>query len=263
MTPPATAASVVLIDSGHGLGSFWRVDNGAAGNGTDERTQVVRIAQALIPMLQPYITVVPIGVTERLSVAQKVKKVNAVCQQNGWGAKDALLVSIHMNAGDPSAHGVEGWYGKGRDSSLASAVASAVATATGLTLRNPSVKPSDQNRLHGLGILDQTIPNSCLLEAGFVTNAADVETVESNPSAVATGIFHSILSFLGMTPPSPTPPAGYSDIPPGSWYGDAVNTLVQRGVLEIPADGLFRPGDAVNRAEMAVMLARLLRAPGQ
>lgn len=48
----------------------------------------------------------------------------------------------------------------------------------------------------------------------------------------------------------------FSDIPSGSYFDSAVGELYSDGVLKGGPDGKYRPGDAVSRAEIAVMLQR-------
>src|SRR4051812_14545737 len=102
----------IFLDAGHGLNPAGALDNGATGNGTTERDQVVALAEALLVYLRGLpLQVVPIGVTEVVSLADKVHKINYICQSNHWGQDDALLVSLHMNSGAPNARGVEAYYG--------------------------------------------------------------------------------------------------------------------------------------------------------
>ncbi len=50
----------------------------------------------------------------------------------------------------------------------------------------------------------------------------------------------------------------FSDVPSDAWYADAVERLNKKGILKGYEDGTFRPGDNVSRAEMAVMLDRVM-----
>lgn len=51
-------------------------------------------------------------------------------------------------------------------------------------------------------------------------------------------------------------PANFSDIDQNAWYAPYVNHSVVKGTIEGYADGTFRPGDCVNRAE-AIKIATL------
>lgn len=48
------------------------------------------------------------------------------------------------------------------------------------------------------------------------------------------------------------------DIAPGHWAYQAVQTLIQRGYLDVEADGMFNGEQAVRRYDFAVALARML-----
>lgn len=50
----------------------------------------------------------------------------------------------------------------------------------------------------------------------------------------------------------------FADVPINAWFAPAVNRLAEIGILQGYPDGLFRPGDSVNRAEVAVVIDRLL-----
>ena len=51
--------------------------------------------------------------------------------------------------------------------------------------------------------------------------------------------------------------ATFTDVTPGSWYYDAVETAVKNGVI-VTSSRAFRPDDALKRGEMAAMLMRAL-----
>ncbi|MBU8906493.1 S-layer homology domain-containing protein [Desertibacillus haloalkaliphilus] len=50
----------------------------------------------------------------------------------------------------------------------------------------------------------------------------------------------------------------FTDVDDSAYYAEAIEALVERGVLKGYPDGTFKPGDSVTRAEAAVMLADLL-----
>lgn len=49
----------------------------------------------------------------------------------------------------------------------------------------------------------------------------------------------------------------FSDVPSGAWYTQAVQQVVQDGLMKGYPDGTFRPEQPVTRAELAVVLTRL------
>lgn len=50
----------------------------------------------------------------------------------------------------------------------------------------------------------------------------------------------------------------FSDVKPGEWYFDSVNSLAEKGILKGYDDGKFRPGNYINRAELAMVIDNLL-----
>lgn len=50
----------------------------------------------------------------------------------------------------------------------------------------------------------------------------------------------------------------FSDVPSNAWYTDAVENLTEKGIIEGYPDGTYGPTNNVNRAELAVMLDRLI-----
>lgn len=52
--------------------------------------------------------------------------------------------------------------------------------------------------------------------------------------------------------------AKFSDVPAGSYYDAAVGRLADQGVIKGTPEGLFKPGDLVSRADVAVMIDRAI-----
>ncbi len=50
--------------------------------------------------------------------------------------------------------------------------------------------------------------------------------------------------------------AGYTDIPPGKWYSDAVNWANAAGIVNGYPDGTFQPSGTLTREQLAVILYR-------
>lgn len=56
--------------------------------------------------------------------------------------------------------------------------------------------------------------------------------------------------------------SGYTDVAPGSWYNNAVSTLSRMGILSGYADGSFRPGAGITRAEFAKLAVSFFEYEG-
>ena len=55
---------------------------------------------------------------------------------------------------------------------------------------------------------------------------------------------------------APALAAGFSDVPAGHYAASAIDTCVAKGIVSGYADGTFKPGNQVTRAQFCVMIAR-------
>ena len=276
----------IFVDAGHGLGPTGGIDNGASGNGTTERQEVVEIATELIKSLRSdpalsTVEIIPIGVESRMMLKDKIAEANAYCREHQWSAEHALLVSIHLNATtSPTARGLEAWYSKQKPAAryFAQCILNQVSSRTGIPLRPTTLLTSDANRWGRLGILDDTIATGCLVECGFITNEFDAKVLKdaSLDDRFAEGIHRGIREYLSLsaaptlgtpstttvsTPPAPptsAPQSGFIDIPELAWYNAAVKMCLEQGIFRPSADGRFHPERPVTRAELAMVIARHL-----
>ena len=247
----------IIIDAGHGYAADGTTeDNGAIANGHTEREFTVSIGQKLMigiaadPLLKKFICL-GIGVNERLTITQHIEKIN-----KSMASSDSLLISLHINSGDASAHGIEGWHPTrgGESVFFAQSLTSSVALNTKFTLRNPAVQPSSANRLGRLGVLDDTFNISCLIELGFISNIDDLAILMNNQDDIVKGLIAGLKSYWRMSPISVFP-----DVPVDSWYNDAVNKVFKAGIMAGYIDGNFKPQQPITRAEMAVIISRMLK----
>lgn len=263
----------IFIDAGHGLGPTGGIDNGASGNGTTERAEVVEMARELITVLRAdpafaAVRIIGVGVESRMMLKDKIADVNAQCREQGWTGSDALLIALHLNAtGSAQARGLEAWYSKGKPAArvLAQALIERVASTTGLPLRPTTLLTSDANRLGRLGILDDTIATGCLVECGFVTNEFDARVFKDSglDDRFAEGLHQGLRVYLSLPPiqtsgEAPVQPAFFSDVPDVAWYHGDVKLCLQEGIFRMSVDGKFHPERPVTRAELATVLARHL-----
>ena len=56
--------------------------------------------------------------------------------------------------------------------------------------------------------------------------------------------------------PAPTSPSGFSDVPAGTWYTDAVSWAKQTGIVNGMTDTTFSPNGLITREQLATMLYR-------
>lgn len=64
--------------------------------------------------------------------------------------------------------------------------------------------------------------------------------------------------ILGAVPTALATTAMFSDVSEGDWYYEAVENLASLGIVEGYEDGTYLPANDVNRAELAVMMNRLV-----
>jgi uncharacterized repeat protein (TIGR02543 family) len=70
--------------------------------------------------------------------------------------------------------------------------------------------------------------------------------------------FYRLLENPGA---SPTIDVQFPDVDATAWYGEAVNALAGRGILQGYEDGTFRPADTITRAEFTAVAARFGNLP--
>ncbi|HVB10755.1 MAG TPA: S-layer homology domain-containing protein [Bacillota bacterium] len=64
----------------------------------------------------------------------------------------------------------------------------------------------------------------------------------------------------GAPPPGAAGATRFTDIT-GNWAAGYIQTLLEAGVLTVPADGLFDPGDPVSRLDFSVWVSKALELP--
>lgn len=62
--------------------------------------------------------------------------------------------------------------------------------------------------------------------------------------------------FYNLTGGSTTASAGFSDVPSGAWYADAINALANKNIISGYADGTFRPDATITRSEFVVLAVK-------
>lgn len=251
----------IFVDAGHGMKNG--IDNGASGGGTDERTQVLEIAQDVIGIMHKMaifglIGIYDIGIIKRLSLQQKIDEINAIIVRDGIAKDDALVISIHANAGGGT--GVETWYDNGKASTLATAIVNALAASTGLA--NRGAKPDDQNRHGSLGIVQNTnADHTCLAECGFI-DSDDVKLLKDpeKDDLFAVGIVKGICEFLSLQYDPKTFDSPFEDVSYDRWSAPAIRWCKEQGILRGYGEGkLFMPNRPMTREEVAITLYRALK----
>lgn len=259
----------IILNAGHGLSPTGQTDSGAQGI-TSERNEVVQIVTELYQALEAAARVttglriftVNSGITElddaeRLKLEDQVAKVNAILSDNGLTAAEAIVVSVHCNAG--GASGIEAWY-KTNDASskkIAQKIKDGVVKATGLPDRG--VHDDMSNRLGRLAIVRDVKCTSCLIECGFVDNKTDAALLMDSikDDSFWRGIMQGISDFSGIKFDQMS--LTFPDVPASHFAADAIRRNVDAGLIAGYADGTFKPDKPLTRGEAAVLIDRLYR----
>ena len=250
----------VAIDAGHGRDG----DPGAVGpSGLQEADVTAKLADHLTVALQQQ--GIPVYRPDRgLLSSQRARQAT----DQGCG----LLVSLHCNAADPQARGIEVWYAHQNEPGqlLAEALMTSL-NALGLSLPRgikddgdwrPAIDPAWKG---GMGVLRSFDGPAALVELLFLSHPAeekllaDDRVLQTAAAALGQGIQQWIDSNV-LDPPL------FSDMPAQLWDGQAtriLRALLERGIFVGYPDGTFRPDQPITRLECAAALYRLLTAKGE
>jgi N-acetylmuramoyl-L-alanine amidase len=172
----------IVVSSGHGTKI-----RGAAGSPRppqhDEVDQAIKMMNAVAAKLKAA-GVEVVTYTDTVSTSQS-ENLDRIVDFHNAQTRD-LDVSIHLNAFDHSAHGVEVLYVT--QSSLASKVSAAIAEAGGFTNRGAK-KRTD------LAFLNGTEEPSILLECWFCDNTGDCQSADAKHDAIAEAIAESMSGY--------------------------------------------------------------------
>ena len=190
----------IVLDYGHG-GS----KTGAAYQGILEKHLNLDLGQKIYQQLKQLSDDIQVMLTRDddydIPIASRCALINAHHQQRPID----LVASIHHNAADNiNAHGFEVYINEGNQ--LTRRHATAIAReieAIGLTLRNGGVLTTQQLGRR-LAMIHKVAPPAILIEAGYITNKNDRNTITSASSqaAIAKAIATAICNVLssGGTP---------------------------------------------------------------
>ena len=181
---------------------------------------------------------------------------------NAWRAD--LFVSIHANAAGNganwnSAQGIETYVYITRPPAavkLANAVQRRLVEVTG--------RPDRGVKAENLHVLRETKMTAILVECGFMTNREECELLKTDSyrRKCAAAIVQGIAETYGLKKKSQhaqTKPGPFPDVPGTHWAAEAIRIVRDAGLMSGRADGTFGPNEPVTRAQLAAILARLLK----
>jgi len=175
-----------------------------------------------------------------------------IAKQNGC----TLFVAVHCNAGSSTARGCETYclgHG-GKSEKLAKLVQARLVKEMGLTDRG--VKYANY---YVLRHLDPEMP-TILTELAFISNPAEEKVLNSadNQQRFARAIASAIVEYLNIK----VVDSVFKDIS-GHWAEQSILRLAKLGLISGDANGNFNPDAPLTRAQVAVLLDRLLKLLGK
>jgi hypothetical protein len=178
-------------------------------------------------------------------------------------ARLAVLVAFHdVPATNPHAVGIAGLHRAG-----------VVTGFAGRAFRPAAPLPRGQfaslvARLAGLEPVAPTLPDATGSHGGAIGAVTRAGLMSGYPDGTFRPDLHVtreqaatvVARLLGLVPVAKGP---FADVTPGSRHAGWVNALARAGVLAVPPDRLFRPGDRLRRDEAASLLWAARRHRGR
>lgn len=155
-----------------------------------------------------------------------------------------VLLSLHLNAGVPSATGVEVLYDDGAPANAEEAADISLALSNGLKLRNRGAKRDTQAAVGNVLILGGK-GRRYLAELAFISNPADVAALRTYGVDTLVGIIDTLLHLAPMPTSNPE-------------FDDAFLKMQQMGVFS----AFTKKSDVITAEKLAVFLARFKAAAG-
>ena len=187
----------IALDAGHG-----GTDNGASGNGIHEKDITLAIIKKIHALLNQYENVeiietrpsdVFVSLDERCNIANK------------FGAD--VFLSVHINAGDPTAHGFESHRYNGTQDPKTIAYQNTMHSAIYNAIKGNNITDRGK-KASNFAVVRQTTMPAILTENEFITNATEAGLMkqESFLQTVAQGHVNGFEQFLGLKKNTNAPP---------------------------------------------------------
>lgn len=195
---------------GHGLSQNWKYDdNGAYGYTTNEREAILKNMNKVCDKLRDYYKNKDVKVYEfndendKMNLTTRIAKVNEISKNNNLDSSNSVLVELHWNklATNTQKNWLEVFYSESKNKKNWFNVEFAQRMAYEIKqLKRKSnhyaVKPDTTARWKRIGILSDTIPNSILVEYGFLSNVDDDKEAFDSPEYISDSIFNGIIKYV-------------------------------------------------------------------
>ena len=145
---------------------------------------------------------------ERMSLTDKIALINKISEENGYTRDNSLAYELHLNMlrHKPEVNGVEVWFAstkKGEEikdwPNFAKKMLYEIATLYNQKEREGKhlFAKNDAISRHGyLGFISSTIPNSLIVEYGFLSNDNDIIYNLNNNQKIAETLKNGMINFL-------------------------------------------------------------------
>ncbi|WP_433441627.1 S-layer homology domain-containing protein [Pseudoflavonifractor sp.] len=118
-----------------------------------------------------------------------------------------------------------------------------------------TVKVSRRFAYHG-----QKVTITAEAEEGYALSSVTVTTAAGKEIPVSDGVFtmpYAAVTVKAVFERTGESITGFDDVEPGSWYEEAVDAMVEAGLMQGTGGNLFQPYGTVTRATMWTILARM------
>lgn len=248
-------SKILVLDPGHG-GS----DPGAVGNGLKEKDITLVISRKIREILEGY-EGIEIRLTRETDKYLSLKERTDMA--NKWEAD--YVLSIHINAGGGTGFESFIWNGKVDNPTVS---AQNVIHTEVIKLIDAKDRGKKRANFH---MLRETKMPALLTENLFIDNPGDAAKLKDKMflDRIAQGHANGIVAFFGLKkkqPPIPVAEHKTEQAKPGDyaghWAEKYIDRVIQEGLMIGDDKGNFAPDKPVSRAELAVVLNRILERNG-
>jgi len=185
--------------------------------------------------------------------------------QRAFSSDCKCVISFHADANPNSSargHWVFYWHNHGHSRKLAELWDRIAQKELPIPRRGP--RPSEPGTWSNFHMTREparrNIP-AILIEHGFMTNSQDLKYLlsDSYRKKCAEVAVRAVCEYFGKEFKEGEDLGKYfKDVPDDAWYAEAINKMYEKGLLAGYDDGTYKPDDNVTRAELAVVMNRIL-----
>lgn len=242
----------LMLDPGHG-----GKDPGAVAHGLQEKHLTLDIAKRIKRILESEYEGVSVYMTREtdkyLSHDDRVSLANVLHYKQGLD----LFLSVHINAGGGT--GFESFRytsASARSKALHVVIHPEIVATLGQDVADRGAKAKN------LHVLRETRMPALLTENLFIDNSQDAARLKDPAfrEKLARGHVVGLEKAFGLKRKAqPVQPGPFPDVPGDHWAAEAIRIVRDAGLMTGREDGTFGPNEPVTRAQLAAILARLMK----